>query len=124
MRCDHRATLPFFFSWFSFLQRAATGTADGKERNVWPVSSRRLWSNGRRRQPRVKPEQFYVIAHVRTPAALVEGGFITNKSDVTKLATTEYRQKIASAIGDGLHRYREASKVGKPTLTLATARPE
>jgi hypothetical protein len=31
---------------------------------------------------------------------------------------------IASAIGDGLHRYREAIKDGKPTLTLAAARPE
>ena len=71
-----------------------------------------------------KSEQFYVIANVRHPAALVEGGFITNKSDVTKLATTEYRQQIASAISDGVHRYREAIRAGKPTLTLAAARPE
>ena len=58
------------------------------------------------------------------PAALVEGGFITNKSDVTKLATTEYRQQIAMAISDGVHRYWEAARRDEPTLTLAAARPE
>jgi N-acetylmuramoyl-L-alanine amidase len=55
---------------------------------------------------------------------LVEGGFLTNKSDVTMLATTEYRQQIAAAISDGVHRYREAIRQGEPTLALAGARPE
>ena len=71
-----------------------------------------------------KPQQFYVIANVRHPAALVEGGFLTNKADASKLATAEYRQQIASAISDGVHRYREAIKAGNSTLTLAAARPE
>jgi hypothetical protein len=43
---------------------------------------------------------------------------------VTKLATTEYRQQIASAISDGVRRYRDAIKAGQPTLTLAAARSE
>ena len=72
----------------------------------------------------IKSEQFYVIANVRHPAVLVEGGFITNKSDVTKLTTTEYRQQIAMAISDGVHRHWEATRRGEPTLALAAARPE
>ncbi len=71
-----------------------------------------------------KPEQFYVITNARHPAALVEGGFLTNKSDVMKLATAEYRQQIAAAISDGVCRYRDAIRAGKPTLTVAAAQPE
>jgi len=117
-------TLPFFFSWFSFLQRAAPGPLTEKSETLAGFIQKALVERTQAINRGVKSEQFYVIAHVRTPAALVEGGFITNKSDVIRLTTTEYRQKIAAAIGDGLHRYREAGKVGKPTATLATARPE
>jgi hypothetical protein len=42
---------------------------------------------------------------------------------VTKLTTTEYRQQIAMAISDGVHRHWEARR-DEPTLTLAAARPE
>ena len=72
----------------------------------------------------IKSEQFYVIANVRHPAALVEGGFITNQSDVTKLTTTQYRQQIASAISEGVHRYRKAAGGGQARVALAAARPE
>lgn len=118
------ATLPFFFSWFSFLQRGAPGPLTEKSETLAGFIQKALVERTQAINRGVKPQQFYVIAHVRSPAALVEGGFITNKSDVTKLATTDYRQKIAAAIGDGLHRYRDAGKIGKPTATLATARPE
>jgi N-acetylmuramoyl-L-alanine amidase len=118
------ATLPFFFSWFSFLQRAAPGPLTEKSETLAGFIQKSLVERTQAINRGVKPQQFYVIAHVRTPAALVEGGFITNKSDVTKLATTEYRQKIAAAISEGLHRYREAGRVSKPSATLATARPE
>ena len=72
----------------------------------------------------IKSEQFYVIANAEHPAALVEGGFITNKSDVAKLANAEYRQQIATAISDGVHRYREATRRGEATPTLAAAGAE
>jgi N-acetylmuramoyl-L-alanine amidase len=54
----------------------------------------------------------------------VEGGFITNKSDVTKLATTEYRQQIATAISDGVRRYGKAKSGDEGTLAVAAAGPE
>ena len=67
----------------------------------------------------IKSEQFYVIAQVRHPSALVEGGFITNPADVAKLTTTGYRQQIASAICDGICRYRRAGVPNEPTLAWA-----
>ncbi len=68
-----------------------------------------------------KAAQFYVIRNVRHPAALVEGGFITNPADVTKLTTAEYRQQIAFAITEGIHRYREVLRPNDPKLALAGA---
>ncbi len=87
------ATLPFFFSWLSFLQHAAPGPMTEKSETLAGFIQKALVERTQAINRGVKPERFYVIAHVRTPAALVEGGFITNKSDVTKLATTEYPSK-------------------------------
>lgn len=66
-----------------------------------------------------KTAQFYVIRNVRHPAALVEGGFITNPADVTKLTTEKYRQEIAAAISDGIHRYRQVRAPNEPALAVA-----
>ena len=35
-------------------------------------------------------KQFFVIANVTSPAVLIEGGFLTNKEDVSKLASEDY----------------------------------
>jgi N-acetylmuramoyl-L-alanine amidase len=53
--------------------------------------------------------QFFVIANVTSPAALVEGGFLTNKEDISKLGSEDYRDQIAAAIADGILRYRDAA---------------
>ena len=52
-------------------------------------------------------KQFYVIANVTSPAVLIEGGFITNKDELSKLATEDYRDQLAAAVADGIVRYRD-----------------
>ena len=54
-----------------------------------------------------RPQQFFVIANVQHPAVLVEGGFLTNKDDVSKLANADYREQMAAGIADGITRYRD-----------------
>ena len=54
-----------------------------------------------------RPQQFYVIANVRHPAVLVEGGFLSNKEDVVRLTTADYREQMATGIADGIIRYRD-----------------
>jgi N-acetylmuramoyl-L-alanine amidase len=71
-----------------------------------------------------KPEQFYVLANVLHPAVLVEAGFITNKSDVSKLENEQYREQIARAISEGIMAYREVVCHNQPTLALAVPRSE
>jgi N-acetylmuramoyl-L-alanine amidase len=48
-----------------------------------------------------------VIANVTSPAVLIEGGFITNKDELSKLASEDYRDQLAAAITDGIVRYRD-----------------
>jgi len=115
---------PGLFSWLPFLRRVDSGPVTAQSESLAGLIQAALVERTQAVNRGTKPEQFYVIANVRHPAALVEGGFLTNKADVTKLATAEYRQQIASAISDGVRRYREAIRAGNSTLTLAAARPE
>jgi N-acetylmuramoyl-L-alanine amidase len=55
---------------------------------------------------------------------LVEAGFITNKSDVSKLENEQYREQIACAISEGIMAYREVVRHNQPTLALAVPRSE
>jgi hypothetical protein len=47
---------------------------------------------------------------------LVEGGFLTNKDDVSKLASEDYRDQLAAAVTDGILRYRDAVSQRKSAL--------
>jgi N-acetylmuramoyl-L-alanine amidase len=63
-----------------------------------------------------KAEQFYVLANVRHPAVLVEGGFLTNKNEIGKLADANYREQLAVAISDGILKYRDTVKASGDTV--------
>ena len=65
-----------------------------------------------------KASQFFVITNVRAPAVLVEGGFLTSKEEMAKLANGDYREQMAEAISDGILRYREVLKQRQPTLAV------
>ncbi len=58
----------------------------------------------------IKAKQFFVIENVTSPAVLIEGGFLTNKEDISRLASEDYREQIAAAVSDGILRYRDALK--------------
>ena len=64
------------------------------------------------------PQQFFVIANVRHPAVLVEGGFLTNADEMNKLATGDYREQIAAAISDGVMRYRDVLRQQRTPLAV------
>ncbi|HEY3662592.1 MAG TPA: N-acetylmuramoyl-L-alanine amidase [Chthoniobacterales bacterium] len=113
-----------FLSWLPFLQHVDNGALTNRSEDLAGCIQAALVERTGALNRGTKSERFYVIAHVNHPAALVEGGFITNKSDVSKLATTEYRQQIALAISDGVERYRKTTRAGTATLALASAQPE
>jgi len=54
---------------------------------------------------RVEKAGFIVLKSPDVPSILVETGFVTNPSEARKLATLDYRTKIASAIFSGISSY-------------------
>lgn len=112
------------FGWLSFWQPVEAKPLLAKSESLARFLQEALVKRTQAVNRGIKPARFYVIRKVRHPAALVEGGFITNPADVTKLTTAEYRQQIASAISDGIHHYREVLQPNEPTLAWAAAPAE
>jgi len=54
----------------------------------------------------VKQAGFYVLGGAAMPAILIEIGFLTNRKEERKLATSEHREAIARAIYSGLAEYK------------------
>lgn len=55
----------------------------------------------------VKTAVFYVLAGAEMPAVLYETSFISNPDDEARLATADYRQKLADAIVNAIRAYRD-----------------
>ena len=53
-----------------------------------------------------KYARFYVIRNSTLPAVLVEGGFVSNAEERSRMKSAWFRDKIAQGIVDGIQRYR------------------
>lgn len=119
-----QSSRPGFLWWLPFLQRTDSSPFAAESESLATALQTALVAGTSALNRGIKAEQFYVLANVQRPAALVEGGFMTNKTDVAKLTSPEYRGQLARAISRGLEQYRAALRRGEPTLTLVAARPE
>jgi N-acetylmuramoyl-L-alanine amidase len=58
----------------------------------------------------VKTAGFFVLLGADMPATLFETSFVSNPDDEARLATADYRQKMADAIVNGVRAYRDGHK--------------
>jgi N-acetylmuramoyl-L-alanine amidase len=58
----------------------------------------------------VRKARFYVINHTPIPAILAEVGYITNKQERDRLISSDYQQKVASALARGVMLYLQDVK--------------
>jgi N-acetylmuramoyl-L-alanine amidase len=107
-------------SWLPFLQRVSTETAKPESQDLAGLIQEALVARTHAVNRGTKAEQFFVLANVRYPAVLVEGGFLTNKEDIAKIGSDEYREQLAAAISEGILSYRERLQQRQPALA-ATA---
>jgi N-acetylmuramoyl-L-alanine amidase len=105
---DHQVTPGIaMVSWLPFLQRASTQAPNLESQSLAGLIQESLVTHTQAIDRGTKTAQYFVIANVRHPAVLVEGGFISNKGENAKLVDNEaYRQQLAQAICDGILRYR------------------
>jgi N-acetylmuramoyl-L-alanine amidase len=113
------AGVPVSWSWLPFGQQMLTKPPNAESQSLASFIQDALVAHTQAVNRGTKPEQFYVLANVWHPAVLVEAGFITNKSDVSKLENEQYRDQIGRAISEGIMAYREVVRHDQPTLALA-----
>jgi N-acetylmuramoyl-L-alanine amidase len=106
----------FLASWLPFLWRPFSDSPNPESQNLAGFIQEALVARTRSIDRGTQAGQFFVIANVTSPAVLIEGGFLTNKEDISKLASEDYRDQIAAAVADGILRYREAASQRKATL--------
>src|SRR5437773_2823312 len=111
----------FLASWLPFLWPALSETPNVESQNLAGFIQEALVARTRALDRGTKAKQFFVISNVTAPAVLVEGGFLTNKEDISKLASEDYREEIAAAVSDGILRYRDAVKQRQSTIAVTNA---
>jgi N-acetylmuramoyl-L-alanine amidase len=105
-------------SWLPFLQQTSLGSANVESQSLAAFIQEALVTRTQAVNRGTASQQFFVIANVRHPAVLVEGGFLTNADEMNKLATGDYREQIAAAISDGVMRYREVLQQQQTPLAV------
>jgi N-acetylmuramoyl-L-alanine amidase len=58
----------------------------------------------------VRPAPFYILVGASRPSILVEVGYITNSKERTRLFTSDYQERIAKGIVNGVDRYFDNRK--------------
>jgi N-acetylmuramoyl-L-alanine amidase len=111
----------FLASWLPFLWRPLSESPNSQSQNLAGFIQEALVARTRAADRGTKPAHFFVITNVTSPATLVEGGFLTNTEDISKLASQEYREQIAAAVVDGVLRYRDAAKKRQSAVAVTNS---
>jgi N-acetylmuramoyl-L-alanine amidase len=94
-------------SWLPFFSRPPSNSPKPESQSLAGFIQEALVARTRSIDRGTQAKQFFVIANVTSPAVLIEGGFITNKDELSKLASEDYRDQLAAAVADGILRYRD-----------------
>ena len=105
-----------FGSWLPFFSRPPSNSPKPESQSLAGFIQEALVARTRSVDRGTQAKQFFVIANVTSPAVLIEGGFITNKDELSKLVSEDYRDQLAAAVADGVLRYRDAVSHGKLAL--------
>jgi N-acetylmuramoyl-L-alanine amidase len=103
-------------SWLPFLSPPPSGSPKPESQSLAGFIQEALIARTGAVDRGAQANQFFVIANVTSPAVLIEGGFLTNQEDVSKLASEGYRDQLAAAVVDGILRYRDALTHQKSAL--------
>ena len=105
-----------FASWLPFFSRPPSNSPKPESQSLASFIQEALVARTRSVDRGTQAKQFFVIANVTSPAVLIECGFITNKDELSKLVSEDYRDQLAAAVADGVLRYREAVSQQKSAL--------
>jgi N-acetylmuramoyl-L-alanine amidase len=77
------------------------------EQNVWLAQcvQKSLLDATHANDRGVRRARFYVLRYASCPAILVEGGFLSNRDEESRILTPQYREVLARAIAAGIVKY-------------------
>jgi N-acetylmuramoyl-L-alanine amidase len=104
-------------SWLPFFSRPPANSPKPESQSLASFIQEALVARTRSVDRGTQAKQFFVIANVTSPAVLIEGGFITNRDELSKLASEDYRDQLAAAVADGILRYRNVVSQRESALT-------
>ena len=105
-----------FASWLPFFSHPPSNSPKPESQSLAGFIQEALVARTRSVDRGTQAKQFFVIANVTSPAVLIEGGFITNKDELSKLSSEDYRDQLAAAVADGILRYRAVVSQRKSAL--------
>src|SRR5438445_4487063 len=108
-------------SWLPFLWRPLSDSPNFESQSLAQYIQEALVARTGALDRGTIAKQFFVIANVTSPAVSIDGGFLTHKEDISKVASEDYREQLAAAVTDGILRYRDTVKQRQSTLAV-TAR--
>ena len=103
---------PTLASWLPFFARPPSDSPKPESQSLASFIQEALVVRTHSIDRGTQAKQFFVIANVTSPAVLIECGFITNKDELSKLASEGYRDQLAAAVADGILRYRDVVNPG------------
>jgi N-acetylmuramoyl-L-alanine amidase len=121
---DEEPKLAMLSSWLPFLRQTPSPETNRQSQSLADCIQAAVVAGTQAANRGSKTEQFYVISKVRHPAVLVEGGFLSNKSDAGRLEMPAYREALAAAICAGIRHYRDVLQKNAAPLALSMHKPE
>lgn len=112
------APTPMLIRWLPFMPKSAPIDANLESQSLAGFIQEAVVARTHSLDRGAKARQLYVIANVTHPAVLVEGGFLSNKEDIAKLGSSDYREQLAASISEGILRYREVLQERQTTLAV------
>lgn len=110
------------WTWVGFFNKPKPVTGDNGETLAGFIQASMITrTEATNRGIRGRP--LYVVRHTRSPAALVECGFISNPFEARLIANAEYRDRLAKALAEGIMSYtksRPRPPAAPPALAQVT----
>jgi N-acetylmuramoyl-L-alanine amidase len=73
--------------------------------NAIQESMRKNVDSSNKRTPQLKKDPIVILTDLKTPTVIIECGFMSNAQEEKKLGDSEYQEKLANAIKEGINDY-------------------
>ncbi len=101
-------SIHYNYTWKSHVSGLETFYYNSEGQRLAQLVQKSLVRHTRTVDRNAKFARFYVIRNTKLPAILVEGGFVSNEAERTRMKSAWFRESIARGIAEGIQRYRRS----------------